>query len=557
MSGTREKSKKGCEQGGFVLVVSLIIMLMLSLIGIASIMTSNTDMQVAGNEFHQTGAFYAAEAGLEKATSEIKSSYETAGLPPNPLPGGHLSLNYYNSAYRVVDQGPAVTTTLSNGAYTGLYGMIKSFQITSSGFDDNSESAVVLEMGVEDALIPLFQFAVFYEEDLEIAPGATMTLGGRVHSNKNIYMQSSVDLYIDSYVTSAGNILHGRKPGGGSVDNGDVFIRDSFGIYQNMKNPNGTFLDSQDGNWVDLSQARWGGNVEDVNHGFTELNMPVVCNGPTTNLIDRGAGNPESYENKAGLKLVDGQALYLQADGSWLNVTGSLIAAGAISAGTFYDGREISDVNSLDIDISALNASGYFPTNGIIYASGTGGTASAIRLKNGSQLPAGLTVATDNPLYTIGDYNTINKRPAALMSDALTILSNNWNDANSWSNLAGRPASNTRVNASYVTGNVETGVDGNGYNGGLENLPRFLENWTGSTLAWRGSAVDLWYSRQATGAWSYGSYYTAPIRDWAYDPSLMDPNNLPPGTPQVNIVLKTGWKQSIVVNYVPPSSLMQ
>jgi prepilin-type N-terminal cleavage/methylation domain-containing protein len=45
-------------------------------------------------------------------------------------------------------------------------------------------------------------------------------------------------------------------------------------------------------------------------------------------------------------------------------------------------------------------------------------------------------------------------------------------------------------------------------------------------------------------AWSYGNYYTAPNRDWAFDPDLLVISKLPPGTPPVNIVVKSQWHQS-------------
>jgi len=550
MRSTNRNKNRSDGQRGMVLIVCMILLLMLSLIGIASIMTSESDMQVAGNEVNQTGAFYTAEAGLEMAASEIKNSYVNTGAAPNPLPSGQLNLNKYSSNYQVADQGPAVMTTMTSGAYSGLYGLVKSFDISSTGSDNNDESSIVLQMGLQDALIPLFQFAVFYQNDLEIAPGPNMTLGGRVHSNGNIYLQSEANLYVNSYLTSAGDIYHGRKPGGGAVANGNVFIKDDNSAYQNMKNADGTFLDSGNNDWVNLSQARWGGNVEDGNHGITELYMPVVSDGPPTDLIDRSAGNPDSYEDRAGLKFVDGQALYRQVNGTWLNVTAALTTSGAITAGNFRDAHEGRTVLSLDINVGLLATSGYFPSNGIVYASVPDGatTLSAVRLKNGSQLPAGLTVATNNPLYTAGNFNTVNKKPASFMADAVTILSNNWSDVNSFGNLSTRSATSTQVNACYMAGNTETGANGQGYNGGLENLPRFLENWSGVTFAWRGSAVDLWYSRKATGPWSYGSYYTAPVRDWAFDPDLLNPANLPPGVPQVNLVIRTSWKQSIVSN---------
>jgi len=542
----RIPNNKKCSQGGFAMIIFVVLLLMLSLIGISSIMTSTDEVKVAGNEMKQTGAFYAAESGLERAAAAIASSYETTGAPPNPLPGATISEQGYNYTYTTVDAGPAVQTMLSVGAYRGLFGLVKSYNISSTGLDDLRESSIELSMVVQDALIPLFQFAVFYQEDLEIAPGPAMTLGGRVHSNSNIYLQSNNSLYIDSYLTSAGDILHGRKPGSGQADGtGSVMIRDDNGAYQNMRNGDGTWLDSRSANWVSGSMSRWGGQVEDSHHGISELNMPVIVDGPTTDLIDPSAGNSDSYENKAGLKFVGDQALYLNSDGAWQNVTLALTTAHAISYGSFYDGREGRNVASLDLDIGRLRTSGFFPSNGVIYSSqsSVSGTVSALRLKNAQELPAAMTIATNNPLYTFGNFNTSNKKPAALMADAITILSGNWNDGSSGQGINSRVASATQVNACFMTGNTETGAHGQGYNGGLENLPRFLEKWDGVNFTWRGSMVDLWYSRQATGAWSYGNVYTAPNRDWAFDNDLLNVNNLPPGTPMINIVQRTKWAQ--------------
>ena len=413
-------------------------------------------------------------------------------------------------------------------------------------------------MGVQDALIPLFQFAAFYENDLEISNLPPMSLNGRVHSNSDIYLSTWTTLNLDSYVTSAGDIHWGVKAGSGmesNVPDGDVLIMDDNGNYQNMENFDGTHLDANDPDWVDESISRWGGMVEDNNHGVTELQLPLVVDGQPTDLIDRGDGNPDSFEHDAGLKFVDGQALYLQNDGTWVDVTAALLGSGAMSYTTFRDGRESRDVSSLDLDLGVLATSGYYPSNGIIYASrpDNGGDLPALRLTNGQQLRGPLTVATDNPLYTLGDYNTVNKQPAAFLADAVTVLSNNWDDSRSTQMYQFRTPTPTQVNASYVSGNTETGAPGHDWNGGYNNLLRFLEDWTGVDFTWKGSASCLWYSRQADSPWAYNSYtYMPPNRIWAFDNDLLDPNNLPPGTPMVNIVLRTSWKQSEISEYSSP-----
>lgn len=141
------------------------------------------------------------------------------------------------------------------------------------------------------------------------------------------------------------------------------------------------------------------------------------------------------------------------------------------------------------------------------------------------------------------------------MADAITVLSEDWgrmagmaaSDPDqdlAYSELAlnSRTASSTTINAAVMLGNTET--QWGAYNGGLENVLRFLERWSGVTLTFRGSIIDLWYSEHATGNWLYGSpVYTAPNRDWDFDPDLLSFDNLPPFTPMVFSVRIYDWRR--------------
>ena len=81
-----------------------------------------------------------------------------------------------------------------------------------------------------------------------------------------------------------------------------------------------------------------------------------------------------------------------------------------------------------------------------------------------------------------------------------------------------------------VSGNSATTASS--YNGGLENLPRFHENWNGVRCNIRGSFVNMYESQYATGNWVYGGdRYTAPVRNWSYETAFNDVANLPPFTP--------------------------
>jgi hypothetical protein len=542
--------KKLRSNSGFTMAVFLALLLMLTLVGISSVMTSTVDVDIAGNEINYVKAFYAAEAGIEKASAELAASYKATGGHPSPLPTGTITVGGHTVTYQTTQLTGAVPRELAYGACRGLYAMATEYEVRSTSQLSGTEAQSTVVQIIESDMVPLFQFAVFYQNDVEIAPLSPMTIGGRVHTNGDLYLQSSNGLNIDSYTTAAGSIFHGRKVGSGqSLSSGDVRIKDANGNYQDMYQ-GGKWLDAADPDWVAQSISRWGGRVEDGQHGITRLDLPVVSSGGPEDMIATAAESPDSYEEKATLRIVDGSANYRQLDGSWIDVTASLQAEGSLAASSFYDAHQQRWVDSWDIDFSVFKNSAYFPSNGIMYTANTatGGNLKATRIKNGSDIGANFTLSSKNSVYIQGDYNTVNKHASAVMTDAFTILSNSWNDSQSSQPLSSRIATETTVNCSYVTGNQSTGEDGSAYNGGFENLPRFLEHWSGVDFNWKGSAAALWVSKEATYPWSYGNYYTAPNLNWAFDEDLTDPTKLPPGTPMIAVFQKVSWREEIAQN---------
>jgi hypothetical protein len=235
---------------------------------------------------------------------------------------------------------------------------------------------------------------------------------------------------------------------------------------------------------------------------------------------------------------------------------------------TFYNKRELKTIKTTQIDVGKLRSwnqtntllRSVVPTADIrtIYVadtrSQTSTTESGVRLVNGQTLlPQGLTIATPNPLYikghynapaaNVGTHNTDNTVPASIVADAVTVLSTAWNDANGGLALSSRVAASTTVNAALLAGIVPTTPSS--YSGGVENFPRFLEDWTSKTLTYSGSMVVLFESRIATALWrgtgATIGIYNAPVRDWAFDTAFRDPNRLPPGCPSVRALIRGKW----------------
>ena len=237
----------------------------------------------------------------------------------------------------------------------------------------------------------------------------------------------------------------------------------------------------------------------------------------------------------------------------------------SFTADKWYEGREQRYVDIIDIDVANMyawvngNANRgtslmYITitnTNGALDPAGDG-VYPVVRLINARKLSAPMTFATNHPLYTRGDYNADPLwYPSALVADALTFLSPNWSDHQHLDPVQIRPvAADTDIYAAVMAGHSGTPCDheatgcgiSSPYGGGLENFPRFLEDWNPEILMFRGSLVSLSFAQQSTGLWGNGPYYRPPVRDWEFDTRFDQPENMPPGTPVVGNVIHTAFR---------------
>jgi hypothetical protein len=542
------KSKKG-----IALIEVAIFTLVLIILGFSVLIVAGNEIMLTRSAINRAKTFYAAEAGIEYGVAKLNELLgnnrravdlynqtdisDHFGIPSPTLDGFTYDVftieKFETSETRPVDSGPC----------KGMDAFIQKYKITCQAtYNGPHGTTIRLVQWLEDQRVNLFQFAAFYDQDMEIEAGPQMTIKGRIHSNNNIYLTSGSTLSIDSYLTSARDIYRGNKPGDTQTETGTVRIKDSDGNYQVMD------FDCTDPDWATKAIDRWDRTVLSEVHGVSELKLPISAGDESIEIIKKGnGGDSEEMQRarlywQADLRVIDGVAY--DKSGNVVDLTyndGGTIKNPINTSKSFYNYREGKYVKVTEVDIPKLVASGKFPANGILYVSthlAGSGEQDGVRLVNGSALPSsGLTVATDNPLYIRGDYN-LNKAPAAVFCDAINILSNSWVDG-----PVCPTATATQVNSCIAAGHAPTSY-ADGYGGGLENLFRFLENWSGRTFKWSGSTASLWYSEIATGQWLYGvPYYTAPIRDWEFDQQLLDVSRLPPGAPRVCILHRSGWEE--------------
>ena len=197
------------SQSGMATVIALLLVGLLTLIGLIAISTSDDEVTIASNELQELKAFYAAEAGLEKASSLVEANYELTGLPPSLLQSGTATYNNCDVQYATTDDGPPKLERLQNGPMAGMFGTVKSYTVTSVSSDPVDRASIEMSQSFEAVLVPIFQFAVFYEQDLLMSPRRDMTLGGRVHVNGDMWVQAFQQLIFDGAVSSGGHIFHG------------------------------------------------------------------------------------------------------------------------------------------------------------------------------------------------------------------------------------------------------------------------------------------------------------------------------------------------------------
>jgi len=174
--------------------------------------------------------------------------------------------------------------------------------------------------------------------------------------------------------------------------------------------------------------------------------------------------------------------------------------------------------------------------------------------------PTGLTIVSDQAIYVLGDFNSaatiaVGKQPAAIIGDSVNVLSNAYfstsnpaaiattahvNDRQSADDLdqAPRVASATTIHAAFLSGVDDTNPAAgySGYNGGLENYPRFHEDWSGVPFSYLGSFVSLGNPQHVDGSWcgtgNTCNIYNPPDRKWNFDADFNSAANLPPLTPR-------------------------
>jgi hypothetical protein len=412
-------------------------------------------------------------------------------------------------------------------------------------------------------IMPLFQAAVFYEGDLELHPGPNMTISGLVHTNSNLYATAYSKLRFMTNVSYVGKYSESVPYNHESPPNAPYWADNLPSATSATKSQQLSQVDRIEPFGISPSLLFNSTDSNPNNNGFHELIEPPSASAPdpaeiaalrlynqATLKIQIDSSKPSTDPNRVRI---------LDSKNAPIDAANILKVLGAMTSETIFDRREASKINVTSFDMKVLDqvAGQVKGFNGVVYIHDIGSGKNAVRLQNGSYIKNDLTIASDNAVYIQGDFNTggnsglngshnpsavpsntgnanndqspvangYKKASIAVAADAVMILSNNWSDANSASDISKRKASPTTVNAAILSGNVPT--TSASLSGGAHNFPRFLEDWSGQDFTYWGSLVQLYTSESFNGKWGTGQIYSPPGRRWNFDPQFL--HRPPPG----------------------------
>ena len=566
------------SQRGYALLTVLLMLALLSAIALSFFTLTRSEMQAVQSNRNSVRGYYAAEGGLNVRAEQLRNIFVNYALPSGSAPTvasactpGNLGSGDYMCAFHSLDNRSVSTYVIDDPTsprqivvplgepFQGLNAAVYDYDLRSVASSTDGSIEAQLDLAIETRLIPLFQFMIFFNKDLEITPGPAMTLNGPVHSNFDLYAAANTTVDILGQVTASGDIYRGRKEA-------DLCWTGPFRVINPVT---ATDLPACSGNRRLLTNSdltAWNGNV---------VSRTDSVSVPTPDALDPAPGS--AYWDRADIRIVYDQPTSTiqvrNADGTddsaRSTALGTCASATSLS-NTFYNHREGAAIDMLDVDVQGLmdciqsqnllNAGRLLSDTtdgGLVVYLGvegplmTGVNNYGVRLTNGAELesssalapvPVGVTFVTNQAAYVQGDFNTIDKRPAAIMADSMNVLSNAW-PAGDWPQATSmwlRDATPTTVNAAFLAGTDSTGggegsafQDVGNYSGGVHNMPRHHEDWTGIAFNYLGSLVSLNVAQHVSGGLIVGwPQYAPPSRNYAFDTDFIDPANLPPLTPR-------------------------
>ncbi len=325
-------------------------------------------------------SLYGAEAAVRRSMSQVRVLFNTLSNNNTYATGSYVAATsaqllaltttnspstvpVLNNAYTYTGVTVAYTTGTSTNRYVtsvvanndpslanwaGLTASRATVRCSATATSKTNRYAVPATVSQDFvvAFLPVFQFAAFFNTDMEIFNGATMDINGRLHVNGTLYYAPAALLTVDSTLTTSGDIERGMKlwnssmpttlpstaanysyylnqtPASWTTSQRDVLVQQlykndpqnwvstpptgswsSYGTasfkaknattgsmvdFKTSSSPL-TYFDSESTGWAGGATTRWGGGVKSTSQGMAALPPP-----PSTSVMQSATTDPAS-----------------------------------------------------------------------------------------------------------------------------------------------------------------------------------------------------------------------------------------------------------------------
>lgn len=285
---------------GFTLIAALLIMVLLSGVAAGLLFMVTNEVRMSGNDLEDNLAYYGAESGIEKLTSDLSDLYTANMVPTNaqiqnltnypPTTAMVSNMNFTETiSYSLDANGNPVAgwNTISSGSNQGLYAEIvpMTLQVIATR---GAGASVNMTRKVEIALIPVFQFGVFCGYDCSYFPGPNFSFGGRVHTNGNLFLASGGNLVFNDKISAFKQIITDELENGHLTSAGyggtQYVPKASAGCPLNTFPPTGSNCVALPGAGVIPGDASWSGGIPGVG-GSANPNFPSISSGTLNGFV--------------------------------------------------------------------------------------------------------------------------------------------------------------------------------------------------------------------------------------------------------------------------------
>lgn len=225
-------SKPHPHQEGFALVLALTLLAVMTLMVLTYSIVTVNNLRVNKNSTNTNMGIFPAEGGMNARAERIRQKFVGFRVPEGsgPLRGTttvpctadnlgdkDMACETLNLSGRTVqtyvNQGTTRTYTLGAGEdFSGLSVIETPFTVYGQALNDQNNPEAITSLTFKSRLVPLFQFAVFFDKDLEFDNTASLNLTGPVHTNGNLFLDGKLTINGNtSKVSAAGEIYRGHK----------------------------------------------------------------------------------------------------------------------------------------------------------------------------------------------------------------------------------------------------------------------------------------------------------------------------------------------------------